>query len=213
MPTQFEQGASLSPPRDRRLDAVKIFVIAFVLLAAAALIILWLVRNNASPAAAAAAPAASAPAAPEARPPQTPAEFEIRINEFVSDDHYVVEAVTPGVEPNVVLDGDPLTHRSTLTISGAPRGAEADPARRYSRQEWQADRLHADGAAPRGRLPPRFLLEGRHPDHLLRPQPRGALETDHHPPQGLLTTAPNDKEHEPCAKKPRASSCRCCRTR
>jgi len=119
---------NLSPAQaripDRRLFAVKVFV-AVAIVAAIALIVLAV--NHHTPAVAA-TKVAQAPVI----------ELEPRVNEFVTDDRYVLEVRVPGVRPVVRRGFDPMTRRSTITLSWTPPST-MDDQRRCTRLEWRTN--------------------------------------------------------------------------
>src|SRR4051812_29013362 len=92
---------------DWRLSAARAFVISVGLLTAAA-IVFWAVGRKPW------TPTPPPPAPLEVPTPPAPPPAEPRLNEYVSEDRYVLEALVPGVNPEVHVNHDPLSRRAVL---------------------------------------------------------------------------------------------------
>jgi HSP20 family molecular chaperone IbpA len=114
------------PPGDRRLWAVRLFVLLTGVVLVGALVVFFALRRHPATASSA-APQPLVPQGPEA--PGTPAEAEPRLNQYLFADRFVVEAIVPGANPEVRISYDAATRRNVLTFSWTPptRPAE-DPA-------------------------------------------------------------------------------------
>jgi HSP20 family molecular chaperone IbpA len=136
MNPRTDQPVLRTRPGDRRLVAVRAFVlVAIVLMAAAAVLVVLALRR---PQSAPASPSPAKPVTAEGTPPPPPPASEPRINEYVSRNSWVVEVVSPGCKPEFRVDYSPLTRRPELIVSWSPtEGTSADDGRRYSRREYR----------------------------------------------------------------------------
>jgi HSP20 family molecular chaperone IbpA len=122
------------PPGDRRLWAVRVFVLLTAVVLVAALVVFFALRRHPATASAA-APQPLVPLAPEV--PGAPAEAEPRLNQYLFADRFVVEAVVPGANPEVRISHDPLTRRNVLTLSWTPPARPAEDQALSTWREWE----------------------------------------------------------------------------
>jgi HSP20 family molecular chaperone IbpA len=118
-------------PGDRRLVAVRAFVLVAVVLVVAATVLLVLALRRPQ-----AAPTPSPAAVPaESKTPAQP-EPDPRINEYTCGNCWVVEVVAPWHKPDHHVAYNPHTRRPELIVSWTPpEGSSADAGKRYCRTE------------------------------------------------------------------------------
>lgn len=155
MSSHNDQSSFWNALGDRRLFVLKFFVILTAVFAVGVLLFCLWRRDSLS-----AAPPSSPPASTAAVKTPPSREPELLVNQSLYEDRYVVEAVVPGVDPEVRVGCDPLTRRSMLTISWSPQARpDLDGKQRYSRREWQPSAFSRTLPLPDGVSTPDAVLK------------------------------------------------------